>query len=326
MPRTKIVKNSKRNRDEANREEKIRIYELKMDSVYQSADDEELRYKEILSHKLKCIDSRLQTELRNMKMIDFLELLCEMDRFSDYKASDQTQHIGSQSVCNMTVCSAINNNLCGMSSTNSRNDEGYLTEDSSLGGASVTSASTLSAYGASMRSAKALRTPGPLQSARARRERRSRSACNDISSAKPQAASAISKNSTMDSQRYSRSKMRTPIASRPKAISADRTPRVDKSRRTSPSTPPMALLRYPKPGEVALSKCGSPMVAQAMPGKFANVSIPIRNGVLSLQPKKLDVVKQDLLENLDTHTLEQIRTLHKNLELIMHSANQAGLK
>lgn len=63
-----------------------------------------------------------------------------------------------------------------------------------------------------------------------------------------------------------------------------------------------------------------------MPDKFANVNIPIRNGVLSLRPKKLAEVKAELLENLDEDTLNQIRTLHESLQLIVNTANKAALK
>ncbi|EDW12035.2 borealin isoform X1 [Drosophila mojavensis] len=340
MPRTKITKNSKRNREAANREEKIRIYELKMDSVLMSIDDLEQRYNAMVETQLQGVTLRLQSELREMKMCDFLEILPNLEHFGDFKASDQTQHLGSQSMYSNTTNGG---DVAGGSSTNcaavtaaasSRNDEGYLTEDSSLGGAvSCSSASTLSAYtGSMLRSAKAMRTPGPLHSARARRERRSRSACGSVIPKvlgnTSTAIAAGSSNSIIipNGHRNSRSKMRTPMATRPKAISADRTPRMLKKRNTSPSTPPMAFLRWPKPGEVALSKYGSPIVAQVMPDKFANVNIPIRNGVLSLRPKKLAEVKAELLENLDEDTLNQIRTLHESLQLIVNTANKAALK
>lgn len=321
MPRTKVTKNSKRNREAANREEKIRIYELKMDSVLMSFDDMEVRYKAMVDQQLQLIESRLQTELREMKMCDFLELLLKLDHFSDFKASDQTQ-IASQSVCSNTTIGGNNN--CALTATSSRADEGYLTEDSGASNCiSSLSGSTMSAYAGSMlRSAKAMRTPGPLHSARARRERRSRSACG--SSKVLPSANAAASSSNSNAQRNSRSKMRTPLAPRNKAFSADRTPR--QMRNSSPSTPPMAFLRWPKPGEMALSKFGSPIVAQVQPDKFANVNIPIRNGVLSLRPKKLNEIRSELLENLDSNTLSQIRTLHENLQLIMNTADKAGMK
>ncbi|EDV99029.1 GH13640 [Drosophila grimshawi] len=316
MPRTKISKNSKRNREAANREEKIRTFEIKMDSVLTNIDDVESRYKAMVEIQLQALTTRMPTELREMKMALFLELLPNLEHFADFKPSDQTQYLGSQSLCANTTTGN------GGTSSNSRNDE----EDSCLSGGAI------SAYGGSMRSVKAMRTPGPLHSARARRERRSRSACGaakvlpNTSSAATGAAGGVVRSSS-NASRISRSKMRTPMTARPKAFSADRTPRnLPKQRSTSPSTPPMAFLRWPKPGEVALSKYGSPIVAQVMPDKFANCNIPIRNGVLSLRPKKLDEVKSDLVEHLDSDTLSQIKTLHENLQMIMNSAKMAGLK
>lgn len=104
--------------------------------------------------------------------------------------------------------------------------------------------------------------PGPLHSARARRERRSRSACENGKLLAPSTSSTNSiLASAKKSQRSSRNKMRTPMPARQKAFSAERTP-LNKQRGTSPGTPPMAFMRWPKPGEMALSKFGSPMVAQ----------------------------------------------------------------
>ncbi|XP_052852472.1 borealin isoform X1 [Drosophila gunungcola] len=320
MPRTKIPKNSKRNRDVANREEKLRLYELKMDSRLISIDSLETKFLSAVDHQVKTLLGQVQKELANLKMPEVLRLFGELDRFSDFKASDQTQLLASMSMSG----SATDGHA--PTATGSRNDEGYLTEDSSIGasGGSLLSAHT----GSLLRSTKAMRTPGPLHSARARRGRRSQSACGELNilhSAKPQSSNS----SKAAGSRNSRSKMRTPMASRSKAFSADRTPLAQMQMRSgSPCSPPMAFLRYPKPGEVALSKFGSPMVAQVMPDKFANVNIPIRNGVLSLRPKKLDAgeVESNLLENLDEDTLNQIKTLHENLQMIVNKASQAGFK
>ncbi|XP_026835580.1 borealin isoform X2 [Drosophila erecta] len=312
MPRTKIPKNSKRNREVANREEKLRLYELKMDSRLISIDSLETKFLSAVDHQVKTLLGQVQKELANLKMPEVLRLFEELDRFSDFKASDQTQLLAS-----MSMSGSVTEGHAP-SATGSRNDE----EDSSIGasGASIAAAHT----GSLLRSTRAMRTPGPLHSARARRARRSRSACGDLNilhSAKPPSISS-------SSGRNSRSKLRTPMASRTKAFSADRTPLKKPVRSGSPTTPPMAFLRYPKPGEVALSKYGSPMVAQVMPDKFANVNIPIRNGVLSLRPKKLDAdeVESNLLENLDEDTLNQIKTLHENLQMIVNKASQTVFK
>lgn len=127
MPRTKIPKNSKRNREAANREEKIRIYELKSDSFLEGLDEIAMRYKTIADTEIQLIQSRLQSELRTMKMGDFIDQLAQLERFNDFKASDQTQQFGSLSICsNKTIGTVgnISNNNCGMTATSNRNDEG----------------------------------------------------------------------------------------------------------------------------------------------------------------------------------------------------------
>ncbi|XP_033249444.1 borealin isoform X2 [Drosophila miranda] len=318
MPRTKIPKNSKRNREVANREEKVRLYELKMDSNLMSIDNLEIAFLTEVDNKVKSVLSVIQTELRDMKMSEILHLFGELNRFGEFKASEQTQMIVSMSASTNTTGGQGG----ALASGGSRNDE----EDSSLGasGGIMLAVSTASM----LRSAKAMRTPGPLHSARARRARRSRSACGELSVIHSAKAPSVPSSST-NANRMSRGKMRTPMSARPKAFSADRTPlKLHKARTSSPSTPPMAFLRYPKPGEVALSKFGSPMVAQVMPEKFANVNIPIRNGILSLRPKKLEAgeVESNLLDNLDESTLNQIKTLHANLQMIVNKASQAGFK
>ncbi|XP_068150655.1 borealin-like isoform X2 [Drosophila tropicalis] len=331
MPRTKVTKNSKRNREVSNLEEKINNFERKVDVVFNDMDELEMQFISTLDNRIKSLTLCMQSDIREMKMPDFMDVIVDLVRFSDFKASDHTQMIASMSVSqNTTDGHSLGVGMGGTVVSGNRNDE----EDSSLGG--LSSASTLSAFGGAgsmLRSAKTLRTPGPLHSARARRARRSRSACGDMSalhSARPPAVVPSSSASSNSSSRVSRNKLRTPMATRPKAFSADRNTPMGKkkSRNSSPSTPPVAFLRYPKPGEMALSKFGSPMVVQAMPDKFANVNIPIRNGVLSLRPKRLaaDEVETDLLQALDEDTLNQIKTLHANLQVIVNTANKAGLK
>lgn len=127
MPRTKIPKNSKRNREAANREEKIRIFELKTDSLLMGLDDIAMRYITLVDTEIQLVQSRLQSELRTMKMCDFIDQLVHLERFDDFKPSDQTQHFGSQSICsNKTIGTMgnISNNNCAVTGTSSRNDEG----------------------------------------------------------------------------------------------------------------------------------------------------------------------------------------------------------
>lgn len=120
MPRTKIPKNSKRNREVANREEKVRLYELKMDSRLISIDSLETKFLSAVDHQVKTLLGQVQKELANLKMPEVLRLFEELDRFSDFKASDQTQLLASMSMSG----SAIEGHA--PSATGSRNDEGLL--------------------------------------------------------------------------------------------------------------------------------------------------------------------------------------------------------
>jgi len=103
MPRTKIPKNSKRNREVANREEKVRLYELKMDSRLISIDSLETKFLSAVDHQVKTLLGQVQKELANLKMPEVLRLFEELDRFSDFKASDQTQLLASMSMSGSAI-------------------------------------------------------------------------------------------------------------------------------------------------------------------------------------------------------------------------------
>lgn len=119
MPRTKIPKNSKRNREVANREEKLRLYELKMESRLMSIDSLESKYLAAVDSQVKTLLGQVQRELANMKVPEMLQLFAELDHFSDFKASDQTQLLGSMSMSSNTIDGHATATAVG-----SRNDEG----------------------------------------------------------------------------------------------------------------------------------------------------------------------------------------------------------
>ncbi|XP_067633337.1 borealin-like [Eurosta solidaginis] len=171
------------------------------------------------------------------------------------------------------------NNSGGLKPTSSRQfnpkDEGYLTEDSSKGGSGIgVSTSIIYAYRqSSIKQTHTQRghTPGPLSSARARRPRRRRSVNHDlvrVSAVKPSTSSSAVMNT-----HTSRNKMRTPTLSRSKAFSADRSSQSSGQQYSATilaQSPGAAFLLWPKHGESVLSKCGSTVVAQVMPDKYAN--------------------------------------------------------
>ncbi|XP_037954144.1 borealin-like isoform X2 [Teleopsis dalmanni] len=305
MPRTKISKTTKRNREAAHREEKIRDYESSVDSGLIAIDTKGMEFVSDLENAMKMLIDRTSRQLLKMKFGDFMAL--NLKSFNDY--SENTS-----SLENINASKSMCNSATQMRTLKvpSMNDEEDSTRSSYLGTGALTAYLSVPRNTLQQQNSQRGRTPGPLSSARARKPRRSRSACNMQGSAIKPKLSAMSDHA-------SRSKMRTPIASRSKALSADRTV----NSYQSPKSPPTAFMRWPKPGEMVLSVCGSPVVAQVMPDKFANVNIPVKNGVLSLRPKKLNELKPDIVEAIDPETLDQIKTLHANLNVIMNMANKA---
>lgn len=160
--------------------------------------------------------------------------------------------------------------------------QGYITEDSIGTGSqkrdmAYTNTSILRTNSTTITTTTTrLRTPGPLNST-VRKPRRSRSACSGYSTAslsigETLAANNVTSSSTnanvkgrsqmLQGSHASRSKLRTPMSARGKAISADRTMKdafVESARSTSPMS---AVMRWPKPGELVLSMYGSPLMAQ----------------------------------------------------------------
>ncbi|XP_034474603.1 borealin [Drosophila innubila] len=114
-------------------------------------------------------------------------------------------------------------------------------------------------------------------------------------------------------------RMRTPQQSQVPRLQVQS---VDRAVLKKADLPAVAFLRWPKPGEVALSKCGSPLAVQSFPDRCANVHIPTKLGVLKMKPQKMSEVKREVLKQLDSETLNQIKTLNSNLHMIVDMANQ----
>ncbi|XP_063709988.1 borealin-like isoform X2 [Culicoides brevitarsis] len=128
------------------------------------------------------------------------------------------------------------------------------------------------------------------------------------------------------SQHMSRSKYRTPLQPRPQTVSVDRmigliTPKVQPNM-------PLAILRRPKMGEPVFSVTGSPVISSSASEEIANVNIPVPDGVLSIRPTEMNSVDPKLIKKLDENTLEHIKILQQNLNMIMDYAerNQFGKK
>ncbi|XP_055904715.1 borealin-like isoform X2 [Eupeodes corollae] len=296
MPRTKVSKNPKRNRDAAIREEKIREYDSTVDQFMNGFDIKVKQDILEIETEIALIKARIPEKILLMKIGDLMSM----------NASTFSEVLATPNFTTQTSTAESQNQSSLLRSVKKSNDE----EDSTN--------SMACASQANLSIMRSVRVPGPLSSAKARRTRRSQSATGYPPSAmKPKPSTAACK------ERLSRQKLRTPLVSRQKAISADRTPpnRV----RGSPGSP-TALLRWPKPGELVISMTGTPVVSShIMPEQFANVNIPIRDGVLSLRPKKLCNLDPEIVDKIDQDTISQIKLLQTNLELIMSLADKSDV-
>lgn len=298
MPRTKVSK-SKRTRDDIVKNEKARMYEKSMEEFLADMDMLSTQGISNLSYKIELIKSSVTDTVLNMRFVDFLQM--NLGHFRDY-------------------ADALLDEKAKSRNGKKPSDDGYITEES------TSSAASSSAFSTAMSMTQRGRTPGPLSSAIARQKsRRSQSASNDHSMLLAPPSSAQVKRT---SSRTSRNKLRTPIPSRPKVMSADRSVMSIRTEKTFQS-PQTAFLRWPKPGELIMSVHGTPLNAPVAPDKMANVNIPIKNGVISLRPKRLEALDQSMVNNfedLEPETLDQIKTLHKNLEMIVKLSDRVGKK
>lgn len=167
---------------------------------------------------------------------------------------------------------------------------------------------------------------GPLMSAKFRRRSKSTGAVNTSVINKSHFHSTTVDRSILGKtlgtslavkDRTSRAKIKTPMASRPKAISVDRMygaihPKVH------PNTP-LAMIRHARLGEAVFSITGSPVITSNMLESSANVNIPVSNGMLSVRPNEMDSVDPALIGKIDPHVLAELRQLQENLNVIMRT-------
>ncbi|KAG4071335.1 hypothetical protein HA402_004039 [Bradysia odoriphaga] len=187
--------------------------------------------------------------------------------------------------------SSQNGSLLTEASQASRaDDDGYVTESS-------------------RHSSKPKKTIGTEQK---KKHRRSRSAAANVSTMSARPLSRV--NSV--NERMSRSKYRTPI-NRLQTMSADRSIIAPVTPKIQMNTP-MSLLRYPKIGETIISMSGSPVIVNggAMQG-IANINIPIKDGMFSMQPNAITDVDSDLVSRIDHTTMNQLKQLQANLNFVM---------
>ncbi|KAJ6634784.1 Borealin [Pseudolycoriella hygida] len=147
-------------------------------------------------------------------------------------------------------------------------------------------------------------------------KRRSKSAGGKINSSVMSACSLSRMNSF--SGRASRSKYRTP-ANRMQTMSADRSVVTPVTPKITMNTP-VSLLRYPRVGETVISMSGSPIIVNGgSTTGLANINIPIKEGIFSMQPNAITNVDAELVERIDSKTIRQLKQLQTNLAIVMNS-------
>ncbi|CAO1383032.1 unnamed protein product [Diamesa hyperborea] len=166
-------------------------------------------------------------------------------------------------------------------------------------------------------------------------KRRSKSACGLKESASlqtshtpgPRALMSASKLKTPlfiqqhpSSTHMSRTKQRTPMVGRPKAASVDRYQMI--TPKANPNNP-FSVLRHARIGEAVFSITGSPIVPTNVCELTANVNIPYADGVISIRPTYIDPTNIDpsFMQKIDESTINHLRTLKANLDLIMAKAD-----
>lgn len=60
--------------------------------------------------------------------------------------------------------------------------------------------------------------------------------------------------------------------------------------------------------------------------EIANVNIPVPNGVLSIRPTEMGAFDENILNKFDNTTIEQLKKLQQNLNLIMDVAERNYFK
>ncbi|KAL5287216.1 borr family protein [Megaselia abdita] len=304
MPKTKVP-NSKRNRD-AGKEDKLKDFDMQLEQNVIAYEMKAKQDKDIINSMIENMIAALPRDILKMKLSD-------LRSFSQKTINEVKNTIESQKDLSTSL-------MLSSTKAASKTDDGYVTEGNTTGNSDFASEKTIHMVPPSQFG----RTPRiGMMSAKAK-SRRSRSAEPPQGSVLGSAMKSRTRTTATD--HASRSKLRTPMpAARPRATSADNEKAIYEPK-TPPRSPssPATWLRWPKPGEKIISVTGTPLVSHSAPEKFANVNIPVGDGVLSLRPKRMDDIDRSIVQKICPKTMEQIKMLQSNLNRIMEYANQEG--
>uniref|UniRef100_U5ENX5 Putative cell division cycle-associated protein 8 n=1 Tax=Corethrella appendiculata TaxID=1370023 RepID=U5ENX5_9DIPT len=312
MPRTKVAKNSaaKRNRNSHNDEalqNKLRDFDVLCEGIRASLDQQYNDLQEQLRSHFKLLRSRTPKHILNMKVGDLKKHGLSFD---DLGKSKFTSQVDSSNEIQNSSSNLSMESSSDIFSTNkfSRGDEGYSTEGSSKQTLQVPPIPSLKQQPPQHRI-------GPLAASAMKNRRRSKSFSSTPLKSRTFLSSIQSKKLlASNDNRASRSKFRTPN-NRLQTLSTDRglgiiTPKV------APNTP-LAIVRHARAGENVYSITGSPVITSSAISDIANVNIPVANGILSIRPQGILDLDPETIPPIDSTTLEDIKQLQNNLNLIM---------
>jgi len=294
MPRTKVnrhVGNNKRVRENtAEMEEILRNFEIEAENSIQMLQSQHNQNLRLIDEKFEQLMASVPPRILSMKIKDVMKL----ENFNDIIIDEKMGNL------NVTVKeSAQKNDEEEMSRMTSGSESGAKPNVSVL---------------------------GSLKSLKSRRRSKSVSCLTSAITPGPRHMMSAAKGRTPLAQHpvphTSRSKYRTPItSSMRKAVSADRittiTPKVNPSF-------PFSMMRHARAGEAVFSVTGSPIVASNVVEQTANVNIPIADGILSIRPQAMDPMSFDpsLVNQIDQSTYSSLKTLKKNLDIVIEGFNR----
>lgn len=304
MTRTKIRRNISKKRgsaDERTRiENKMRDFEVHVDCELANL---ELKFRDEMDSIQRVVDAlktRIPKKFQTMTINQIREYNEEAEKIEASFYADKTTHLANLSM------------FLEKSARKKSKDDGYLTEESE----NHERLSTLSSN----------KRVGPLMSAKYRRRSKSTSTISNSSvnhslfqctTASRSALGMTLGANPAAKDRVSRSKIKTPMPYRSKAISVDRmygpiTPKVQ------PNSA-MAIIRHARLGEPVYSITGSPVITANMLEATANVNIPVQDGMLAIRPTEMDSVDPQIVSRIDPNVLSELKQLHENLNVIMRT-------
>uniref|UniRef100_A0A1B0GHF1 Borealin C-terminal domain-containing protein n=1 Tax=Lutzomyia longipalpis TaxID=7200 RepID=A0A1B0GHF1_LUTLO len=302
MPRTKVSKNPKRNREQAQDDallNYLREYDEYVEAEFAALENKHTENIQRIERETQEILSLISEEILNMKIGDIKAMtasnLAEVFQLLQVNVAE-------------TLSSTREANSVRKRKQSKEDEEGRTSEN-------TTTVAPTSAI------------RGPLSAARAKM-RRSKST-GMIPSVPRMPPSRLKPPTPLkgplvpQTEHKSRSAYRTPLTA-PQRIKSSSADRIDKIMPKMPIDESLALLRYPRVGETLVSLTGSPVVGfSGSMEPTASVNIPTNDGVLSLRPTASSNFDAQMISQIDPETYQNLQQLQKNLAMIVEMGKKS---